>query len=184
MPTPSIVAKNHHNSSIIGVSSIELISQLSSRTSTPNAMNADEADLFLEDFDVEVQGDTSAKADISVPDWFSLDLDTIYDTLNPRTKQGTSELRSWRKKCVDAAGKPLTSIGIVANRLLKILTTRKLLSDTPLNSKLQTKKVERQQQKEQFTSISNASNAQASLMIIRKFLAHRSTAATDNSVEW
>jgi hypothetical protein len=55
-------------------------------------MNADEADLFLEDFDVEVQGDTSAKADISVPDWFSLDLDTIYDTLNPRTKQGTSEL--------------------------------------------------------------------------------------------
>ncbi len=33
------------------------------------------------------------------------------------------------------------------------------------------KKVEQQQQKEQFTSISNASNAQASLMIIRKFLA-------------
>lgn len=85
-PTPSVVAKNHHNSSIIGVSSIELISQLSSRTSTPNAMNADEADLFLEDFDVEVQGDTSAKADISVPDWFSLGLDTIYDTSPNKTR--------------------------------------------------------------------------------------------------
>jgi hypothetical protein len=33
------------------------------------------------------------------------------------------------------------------------------------------KKVEWQQQKEQFTSIANASNAQASIMIIRKFLA-------------
>jgi hypothetical protein len=109
-PTPFIVAKNHHNSSIVQVSSTDLISQLSSRTSTPN-----EADPFLEAFDVVIQGDISTEVDISIPDWFSLNRETIYDKLNPRTKQGTSELRSWHKKCVDGAGKPLTSIGIVVN---------------------------------------------------------------------
>jgi hypothetical protein len=46
----------------------------------------------LEDLDVELQGDVSTEVDISIPDWFSLDLETIYDKINPRTKQGTSEL--------------------------------------------------------------------------------------------
>ncbi len=40
-----------------------------------------------------------------------------------------------------------------------------------MNSKIQMKKVEWEQQKVQFTSIANASNTQLSIMIIWKFLA-------------
>jgi hypothetical protein len=35
---------------------------------------------------------------------------------------------------------PLTSIGLVANRLLKIFMLKKIIPDMPLNSKLQSKK--------------------------------------------
>ena len=62
----------------------------------------------------------------------------------------------------------MTSIGIVANRLLKILTVKKFMPDTTLNTKLQTKKAERQQQKEEFTRLGGNLPA---VMIIQKFLA-------------
>jgi hypothetical protein len=58
-------------------------------------------------------------------------------------------------------------VGIIANRLLKILTGKKFLPDTPLNSKLQSKKVERQQQLQEFLAI--GSNPPA-LLIVQKFL--------------
>ncbi len=62
------------------------------------------------------------------------------------------------------------SIGLVANRLLKILITKKLIPDTTLNSKLQTKKVERAQQRLEFTRIGVGSNRQPAIMLIQKFL--------------
>jgi len=50
--------------------------------------------------------------------------------------------RRWWKRAVDGSGKPLTSIGLVANRLLKLLVTKNFISDyLPLNTKLQSKKV-------------------------------------------
>ena len=99
----------------------------------------------MADCDVVLDGNMPSDDNTPIPDWFGLDLDLIYDHLNPRTKQGLSYSRSWRKTAVDVTGKPLSSIGIVANRLLKILTTKKLIPDTVMNSKLQTKKVERAQ---------------------------------------
>ncbi len=88
--------------------------------------------------------------------------------MNPRTKEGVAEARAWRKRAIDGSGKPITSIGIVANRLLKTLTVKKFILDTTLNSKLQTKKAERQQQKEEFTRLGGNLPA---VMIIQKFLA-------------
>jgi hypothetical protein len=108
--------------------------------------------------------------DIPIPDCFGLDLELIYDHLNPRTKLGIAQSRSWRKKAVDVTGKPLLSIGLVANRLLKILVTRKLIPDTTLYSKLQTKKVERAQQRLEFTRIGVGSNPQPAIMLIQRFL--------------
>jgi len=49
------------------------------------------------------------------------------------------------------------------NHLLKILTGKKFLPDTPLNSKLESKKVERQQQLQDFLAI--GSNPLALLII-------------------
>jgi hypothetical protein len=59
-----------------------------------------------------------------IPDWFDLDIGEIYEHMNPRTKQGQSHQRGWRKRAVDGSGKPLTSIGLVANRLLKVLVSK------------------------------------------------------------
>jgi len=64
-------------------------------------------------------------------------------------------------------GKPITSVGVIANRLLKILTGEKFLPDTPLNSKLQSKKVERRQQLQDFLTM--GSNPPA-VIIVQKFL--------------
>jgi len=102
-----------------------------------------------------------------IPDWYNLQIDEIYDQLNPRTKQGQLTQRAWHKHAVDGTGKPLTSIGLVVNRLLKILTGKKFIPDTPLNSKLQSKKAERQQQLQHFLGIRESP---AVLMIVRKFL--------------
>jgi hypothetical protein len=107
---------------------------------------------------------------ILIPDWFGLDIELIYDHLNPRTKQGITQSQSWHKKAVDETGKPLSSIGIVENRLLKILITRKLIPDTTLNSKLQTRKVEGAQQRLEFTRVGVDSNPQPAIMLIQKFL--------------
>ncbi len=103
-------------------------------------------------------GDTTVADDALLPDWFCLESETIYDKLNPRSKAGTIELWSWRKRVVDCSGKPITSISIVANCLLKILVTRKLISNTPMNWKLQTKN-EQQEQRLEFTCIGEGSNA-------------------------
>jgi hypothetical protein len=59
-----------------------------------------------------------------IPDWFDLDIGEIYEHMNPRTKQGQSHQRGWQKRAVDGSGKPLTSIGLVANRLLKVLVSK------------------------------------------------------------
>ncbi len=67
-----------------------------------------------------------------IPDWFQLDIGEIYDHLNPRTKPGQVYLRGWRKQAIDGNGKPLTSIGVVANRcedILHILPTRSNAAD-------------------------------------------------------
>jgi hypothetical protein len=69
-----------------------------------------------------------------IPDWFQLDIGEIYDHLNPRTT-------------IDGNGKRLTSIGVVANHLLKILVSKKFLLDSPLNTKLQSKKLDHEQQR-------------------------------------
>ena len=74
----------------------------------------------------------------------------------------------WRKRAVDATGKPLTSIGLVANRLLKVLVTKKLISDSPLNMKLQSKKVDWEQQKKLFLGLQEH---QVAVQLVRKFLA-------------
>jgi len=102
-----------------------------------------------------------------IPDWFALDVGEIYDHLNPRTKQGQAHQRGWRKRAVDGSGKPLTSIGLVANRLLKLLVTKKFISDLPLNTKLQSKKVDREQQKNLFMNLKDNLTA---VHLIRKFL--------------
>jgi hypothetical protein len=163
------VGNNAPNTSILRVSSTDIISQLGSRTSTPTF----DADLWEDDVMADcdqLDADIPSDDNISIPNWFELDLDVIYDHLNPRTKQGIAQSRSWRKKAVDVMGRPLSSIGIVANRLLKILITRKLIPDMTLNSKLQTRKAERAQQRLEFTRIGVGSNPQPAIMLIRKFL--------------
>jgi hypothetical protein len=82
----------------------------------------------------------NAEDSTPIPDWWALEMDEIYGHLNPQTKKGQSTQRAWHKCVVDSAGKPLTSIGLVANHLLKILTSKKIIPDTPFNSKLQSKK--------------------------------------------
>ena len=159
------VGNNAPNTSILRVSSTDIISQLGSRTSTPTF----DADLWEDDVMADcdqLDADIPSDDNISIPNWFELDLDVIYDHLNPRTKQGIAQSRSWRKKAVDVMGRPLSSIGVVANRLLKILITRKLIPDTTLNSKLQTRKAEWAQQRLEFTRIGVGSNPQPAIMLI------------------
>ena len=103
----------------------------------------------------------------AVGNWFNLDILAIYDNLNPVTKKGQQDQRAWRKSAIDSNGKAITSVGIIANRLLKILTGKKFIPDTPLNSKLQSKKAERQQQLQDFLAM--GSNPPA-LLIVQKFL--------------
>jgi hypothetical protein len=100
-------------------------------------------------------------------DWFALDIGDIYDHLNPRTKQGQVHQRGWQKRAVDGSGKLSTSIGLVANRLLKLLVTKKFISDLPLNTKLQSKKVDREQQKNLFM---NLKDNLAAVHLIWRFL--------------
>jgi hypothetical protein len=83
------------------------------------------------------------------------------------TKQGQAHQRGWRKRAVDGSGKPLTSIGLVANRLLKLLVTKKFISDLPLNTQLQSKKVDWEQQKNLFMNLKDNLTA---VHLIRKFL--------------
>jgi hypothetical protein len=33
-----------------------------------------------------------------IPEWFNLELDSIYDQLNPGTKEGIAQTRAWRKR--------------------------------------------------------------------------------------
>jgi hypothetical protein len=45
----------------------------------------------MADCDGVFASNTTAVDDTPIPDWFALDLDLIYEQLNPRTKQGTSQ---------------------------------------------------------------------------------------------
>jgi hypothetical protein len=116
----------------------------------------------VDDFLSEIENEDSL-----IPSWFNLDMSEIYNNLNPSTKKGQQDQRVWRKSAIDINGKPITSVGIIANHLLKILTGTKFLPDMPLNSKLQSKKVERQQQLQDF--ITMGSNPHA-LIVVQKFL--------------
>jgi len=104
-----------------------------------------------------------------IPDWFELDIGEIYEHLHPRTKQGQSHQRGWQKRAVDGSGKPLTSIGLVANRLLKVLVSKKLIPDSPSNGKLQSKKVDQEGQTAEFMALSDDTPA---LLLVRKFLSN------------
>jgi len=124
------------------------------------------SDSQLDDINDDLLSETDI-VDSIIPSWFHLDISEIYDHLNPATKKGQNDQRTWRKCAIDINGKPITSVGIIGNRLLKILTGKKFLPDTPLNSKLQSKKVERQQQLQDFLTM--GSNPPA-VIIVQKFL--------------
>jgi hypothetical protein len=104
----------------------------------------------------------------SVPDWYSLTIVEIYDEINPSTSIGKEKLRKWRDRVVDGAGNPLSKIGIVANRLLKVLVQKKMLKDCQQNTKLQTKKMLRNEQCNEFLLLNQSLPAG---QLIRKFLA-------------
>ncbi|MFO0446830.1 MAG: hypothetical protein ACK51L_04090 [bacterium] len=144
------------------------ISDNSTRAPTPTSTSQSSLPETLYD-SLIVSAASKESADDSTPihDWYNLQINEILDQLKPRTKQGQLMQRAWCKCAVDGTGKPLTSIGLVANRLLKILTGKKFNPDTPLNSKLQSKKAERQQQLQHFLGIRESP---AVLMIVRKFL--------------
>jgi len=122
-------------------------SQLLTRTPTPtsdvlnSALNRGltifqrNSDSQLDDINDDLLSETDI-VDSIIPSWFHLDISEIYDHLNPATKKGQNDQRTWRKCAIDVNGKPITSVGVLANRLLKILTGKKFLPDTPLNSKL------------------------------------------------
>jgi hypothetical protein len=131
---------------------------LHSTTCNDGVQDKEDVDYFLGEIENE---------DSLIPSWFNLDMSEIYNHLNPSTKKGQQDQRAWRKSAIDNNRKEITSIGIIANRLLKILTGKKFLLDTPLHSKLQSKKVERQQQLQDF--IAMGSNPPA-LIVVQKFL--------------
>jgi hypothetical protein len=144
------------------------ISDNSTHAPTPTSTSQSSLPETLDD-SLKVSAVSKEAADDStpIPDWWNLQINEIYDQLNPRMKQGQLTQRAWHKCAVDGTGKPLTSIGLVANRLLKILTGKKFIPDTPLNCKLQSKKAERQQQLQHFLDIRESP---AVLMIVHKFL--------------
>ncbi len=113
------VGNNAPNTSILQVSSTDITAQLGSRKSTPTF----DADLWEDDIIADcdqLDADIPSDDNISIPNWCELDLELIYDHLNPRTKQGITQSRSCRKKAADVMGRPLSSIGIVVNWLLVI----------------------------------------------------------------
>jgi hypothetical protein len=65
---------------------------------------------------------------------------------------------------VDTTGNPVSSTELIANHLLKMLTSKKVLTYTVMNSKLQTKKADREHQRAEFTSLANGSNGKFSMM--------------------
>jgi hypothetical protein len=94
-------------------------------------------DSFLEEYDDDQEGSIDDGTQ-PVPDWYSLGIEEIYDELNRSTAVEKEKLRKWRVRVVDVAGNPISKIGIVANRLLKALVQKKLLTDSFQNTKLQT----------------------------------------------
>jgi hypothetical protein len=87
---------------------------------------------FLKEYDDDQEGSINDGTQ-PVPDWYSLNIEEIYDEINPSTSIGKEKLHKWRDRVVDVAGNPLRSIGLVANRLLKVLVQKKLLTDSVQN---------------------------------------------------
>jgi hypothetical protein len=156
MTNPARITTQTNNMSSVEVMNYEdLILKLSddsTRAPTPTSTSQSSLPLTPNDSRVEdslkVSATSEEAADNStpIPDWWTLEMDEIYDQLNPRMKQGQMTQQDWCKHAVDGTGRLLTSIGLVANRLLKILTGKKFFPDTPLNCKLQCKKAEWQMQ--------------------------------------
>jgi hypothetical protein len=71
------------------VSSTDIISQLGSQTSTPTFDGDVWEDDIMADCDA-LNANIPSDDNIPIPDWFGLDLELIYDHLNPRAKQGTT----------------------------------------------------------------------------------------------
>ncbi len=67
-------------------------------TSTSYSQNLDIEDLFLEDCNIHAVGETACDDNTPIPDWFTLDIEEIYEKLNPRTKQGQLHQRDWQKR--------------------------------------------------------------------------------------
>jgi hypothetical protein len=172
------------NEQFVRQSSDDLIASLCNQTITARTRSPD---LLMDDNDPSsLQADcedddiinenpdsgTQEEHDHAIPFWNNLQLDEIYDKINPTTKIGINEQRVWRKKAVDVNGKAITSVGIVANRLLKLLIKRGLLSDTVMNLKLQTRKQLRDMQKEEFSNIGllEDDDGQQAVIFIKKFL--------------
>jgi hypothetical protein len=98
------------------------------------------------DDSIEIIGNdesTPYKEKIPIPDWYALPIDKVYELVNPISKEGKLYQREWRNQVVDCNGKPIHSIGIIANRLLKLMVTKKLIPDLPINLKMQSKKGDR-----------------------------------------
>jgi hypothetical protein len=103
-----------------------------------------------------------------VPDWNNLNITEIYIQLNPYTQAEKLHQRGWQKKVVDCNGKPLHSVGVVGNRLLKKLVTKKLIPNIPLNIQLPPRKGDRLSQLEYLRTMINDNVNQ--LSFVRKFL--------------
>jgi hypothetical protein len=138
----------------------EVLTLVTSRSFPSNGDSQldDNIDDLLSETDIE---------DSLIPSWFYLDISEIYSHWNPATKKGQQDQCVWQKSAIDINGKPITSVGIFANHLLKTLMGGKILPDTPLYSKLQSKKVERQQQLQDFLTIGSSPPA---VIIVQKFL--------------
>jgi len=134
-PTPTI----SQNLTRTSTPTSEVLNSAASRGLTAESCNADvqvEEDADVEDLLSEFENEDSL-----IPSWFNLDMSEIYNHLNPSTKKGQQDQCVWQKSAININGKPITSIDIIANPLLKILTGKKFLPDTPINSILQSKKL-------------------------------------------
>jgi hypothetical protein len=85
LTSAAAVGHNAPNTSILQVSSTDIISQLGSQTSTPTF----DADIWEDDIMADcdaLDAIIPSDGDIPIPDCFGLDLELIYYHLNPRTE--------------------------------------------------------------------------------------------------
>jgi hypothetical protein len=145
---------------------------LSSINGTPLVQtNAAINDVFFENVDVESSNEDeeeNKEEDTPLPDWINLNITEIYNQLNPYTQEAKINQREWRKRAIDSNGRALHSVGLLANRLLKLLVAKDVIPNTPLNIKLQTKKADRLFQLHHFQTM--VVNDESNLTFVRQYL--------------